>query len=134
LDFTTSLADKFKDVNRRLISAFGIDTTNDGTRIVWDQFLSLKSFMELFTLQTKELEKLWLKALDPRSISMVPVSEFQDFLEKLARGSMSEQPTAVSEVFSQEMMTLMRLEGCITGAKEKECINMIVLRQKVADE
>ena len=76
LDFTTSLADKFKDVNKRLISAFGIDTSNDGTRIVWDQFLSLKAFMELFTLQTQELEKLWLKALDPRSISMVPVSEF----------------------------------------------------------
>jgi hypothetical protein len=36
LDFTTSLADKFKDVNKRLISAFGIDTSNDGTRIVWD--------------------------------------------------------------------------------------------------
>ena len=76
LDFTTSLADKFKDVNKRLISAFGIDTSNDNTRIVWDQFLSLKSFLELFTLSTKELEKLWLKALDPRSISMVPVAEF----------------------------------------------------------
>ena len=47
---------------------------------------------------------------------------------------MSEHPTAVSEVFSQEMMTLMRLEGCITGAKDKECINMIVVRSKVADE
>jgi hypothetical protein len=46
--------------------------------------------MELFTLETKELEKLWLKALDPRSISMVPVAEFTDFLERLARGSMSE--------------------------------------------
>jgi hypothetical protein len=36
LDFTTSLADKFKDVNKRLISAFGIDTSNENTRIVWD--------------------------------------------------------------------------------------------------
>jgi hypothetical protein len=36
LDFTTSLADKFKDVNKRLITAFGIDTSNDNTRIVWD--------------------------------------------------------------------------------------------------
>jgi len=65
---------------------------------------------------------------------MVPVAEFTDFLERLARGSMSEKPTAVSEVFSQEMMTLMRLEGCITGAKDKECLNMIILRQKVADQ
>ena len=28
LDFTISLADKFKDVNKRLISALGIDTSN----------------------------------------------------------------------------------------------------------
>lgn len=36
LDYTTSLADKFKDVNKRLISAFGIDTSNENVRIVWD--------------------------------------------------------------------------------------------------
>ena len=44
LMYTTSLADKFKDVNKRLISAFGIDTSNENVRIVWDQFLSLKCF------------------------------------------------------------------------------------------
>ena len=36
LGYTTSLADKFKDVNKRLISAFGIDTSNDNVRIEWD--------------------------------------------------------------------------------------------------
>jgi hypothetical protein len=51
LQYTTSLADKFKDVNKRLISAFGIDTSNENVRIVWDQFLSLKCFLELFTLR-----------------------------------------------------------------------------------
>lgn len=100
LDFTTSLADKFKDVNKRLISAFGIDTSNENVRIDWDQFLSLKSFLELFTLKNQQLEDIWLKALDPRGLSLVPVNEFQGFLERIARGSMSEQPTAVSEVFS----------------------------------
>jgi hypothetical protein len=37
---------------------------------------------------------------------------------------MSEEPTLVSEVFSKEMMQLMRLEGCLTGAAGKECIDM----------
>lgn len=36
LDFTISLADKFKDVNKRLISALGIDTSNENVRIEWD--------------------------------------------------------------------------------------------------
>lgn len=36
LDYTISLADKFKDVNKRLISALGIDTSNENVRIEWD--------------------------------------------------------------------------------------------------
>ena len=102
-------------MNKRLISAFGIDTTNENVRIEWDQFLSLKCFLELFTLDQTELEDLWLKALDPRGLAIVPFSDFKTFLERLARGSMSEKPTAVSETFSTGMMTLMELEGCVIG-------------------
>lgn len=36
LEFTPSLADKFKEVNKRLIAAFGIDTSNENVRIEWD--------------------------------------------------------------------------------------------------
>jgi len=36
VDYTASLADKFRDVNLRLISAFGIDTSNENGRIEWD--------------------------------------------------------------------------------------------------
>jgi len=101
IDYTTSLADKFKDVNKRLIGAFGIDTTNDNVRIEWDQYLYLKCFMELFTLEEEELEDIWLKALDPRGLYLVPKSEFDNFIERLARGSMSDTPTPVSRVFSE---------------------------------
>ncbi len=114
LRFTPSLADKFEEVNKRLISAFGIDTSNDNVRIEWDQYLSLKCFLELFTLKDEELENVWLKALDPRGLAIVPKKEFKNFLEQLARGAMSDSPTAVSEVFSQEMMRLMELEECLT--------------------
>lgn len=55
MEFTTSLADKFKDVIKRLIQAFGIDTTSESVRIEWDQFLYLKCFLELFTLSETEL-------------------------------------------------------------------------------
>ena len=113
------MADKFKEVNKRLISSFGIDTSNDNVRIVWDQFLSLKCFLELFTLKSVQLEDIWLKALDPRGLSMVPKEEFKNFLEKIARGSMSDQPTAVSDVFSTEMMNLLRLENCISSNNPK---------------
>lgn len=36
LDYSIKLADKFKDVNKRLISALGIDTSNENVRIEWD--------------------------------------------------------------------------------------------------
>jgi hypothetical protein len=115
VEYTTSLADKFKDVHHRLISAFGIDTSNANVRIEWDQFLSLKCFLELFTLKAEALERIWLKALDPRGLALVPLDQFQCFLERIARGSMSDHPTAVSEVFSASMMELMRREGCVQG-------------------
>lgn len=60
----------------------------------------MKCFLELFTLNGEELENVWLKALDPRGLAMVPKKDFKNFLEKMARGAMSETPTAVSEVFS----------------------------------
>lgn len=115
LDYTISLADKFKDVNKRLISALGIDTSNENVRIEWDQFLNLKCFLELFTITGDELQNLWLRALDPKGLSLVPLPEFEEFLERIARGSMSNQPTAVSATFSKEMKRLMELEGCIAG-------------------
>ena len=55
LNFTTSLADKFRECNLRLIQAFGIDTNNLAVRIVWDQYLKLKCFLELFSLRGEEL-------------------------------------------------------------------------------
>lgn len=64
----TSLSEKFPDVNSRLIQAFGIDTSNDNVNIEWDQFLSLKCFLELFTLSEDELQSIWMKALDPRGL------------------------------------------------------------------
>jgi hypothetical protein len=44
---------------------------------------------------------------------------------------MSDQPTAVSEVFSQEMMNLMELEQCISP--NNKYIDMTCLRSKIKD-
>lgn len=133
LGYTTSLADKFKDVNKRLISAFGIDTSNDNVRIEWDQFLNLKCFLELFTLQGQQLEDVWLKALDPRGLAMVPFADFEDFLERLARGSMSDKETPVSTVFSCKMMELLELEKCIKQTADNRNVDIHKLRKKVKD-
>ena len=89
--------------------------------------------MELYTLESPELEKLWLKALDPVGCAMVPVEEFQTFLERIARGSMSEEATAVSSVFSESMVTLMELEDCISDNRHNmdRCVDMAKLRAKI---
>ena len=52
--------------------------------------------------------------LDPRGLSVVDKQDFLSFLEKMARGAMSESPTAVSTVFSEAILKLMVLEDCLT--------------------
>ena len=50
-------------------------------------------------------------------------------MERMARGSMSETPTAVSEVFSQSMMKLMTSEECLTD--KGDYIDIKKLREKL---
>lgn len=110
--------------------------------------MNLKCFLELFTITGDELENLWLRALDPKGLSLVPLPEFEEFLERIARGSMSNKPTAVSATFSKEMKRLMELEGCIAGeqrgtqsgengAEKRETVRHIditKLREKIKTE
>jgi len=89
--------------------------------------------LEIYTLESPELEKLWLKALDPVGLSMVPVKDFQTFIERIARGSMSDEPTAVSSVFSESMMTLMEKEDCVSDNRHSmdRCVDISKLRRKL---
>ena len=50
-------------------------------------------------------------------------------MENLARGSMSEKPTAVSIYFSKEMMQMIKIEGCLTD--NDKAIDIKVLRQRI---
>ena len=90
--------------------------------------------MELFSSTPDELEAIWLKALDVRGVAQVAVDDFVEFMENLARGSMSEEPTAVSINFSKEMMQMMQIEGCVDGKEDKQYIDIKVLRHKIKQE
>lgn len=59
-----------------------------------------------------------MKALDPRGLSFIPVSQFKNFIERLARGSMSDTPTPVSRVFSDQLMEMLEVENCFSDNKE----------------
>ena len=95
------MANKFKDVNKRLIGSFGLDTENENTRIDWEQYIGLKCFLEKFTLDIEIKEEIWMKILDPRGVYQVPMSEFTFFIERLARGSMHQSPTTESQAFTK---------------------------------
>lgn len=60
--------------------------------------------MELFTLGEEELIELWLKALDPKGLSIVPEAELYEFIERLARGSLSDDPIEVSKDFAWRVL------------------------------
>ena len=70
LKYTNSLSDKFKKVQLRLISAFGIDVSNDNVRIDWEQFLRLKRFLELFVCSEEELQDI-LNAITAKRLHAV---------------------------------------------------------------
>ena len=62
----------------------------------------------------------------------MPIEEFKDFLERLARGSMSESPTAVSQTFVTELINLMKMEQCLCDQDTK--VDMHKLRDKMEVE
>jgi hypothetical protein len=45
LRFSESIKDLFEDVLRSILSAFGIDATNDTSRINFDAFVRIKCFL-----------------------------------------------------------------------------------------
>ena len=95
-NYTPSLANKFKDVNKRLIGAFGLDTENENARIDWVQYIGLKCFLEKFTISKEIKEEIWMKIIDPKSVYHVPMADFTFFIERLARGAMHQAPTTES--------------------------------------
>jgi hypothetical protein len=61
-------------------------------------------------LPKDELENIWLKAIDPKGLGTVHKDDFYNFMERIARGSMSQEPTEVSKEFTRLIMDLMRME------------------------
>ena len=79
----------------------------------------LKSFLELFSLTDEELADLWLKALDPQGLTIVPEPDLYEFIERLARGSLSEDPIEVSKNFAERILQIFDLEGCTLMTPDK---------------
>lgn len=79
----------------------------------------MKCFFELFTIPKEEQEELWMKILDPRGLATIQVEEFKEFIERLARGTISSKPTIVSETFSLDFVTLLKIEGCLSDNDTK---------------
>lgn len=132
LKYTNSLSDKFKSVQLRLISAFGVDITNENVRINWTQFLLLKRFLELFVSSDEECQDIWIKAIDNRGTSTVHEDDFVEFIENLARGCMNADPTSVSINFAEQMLNMLKVEGCCNSNTKQ--INIGTLRQKIKVE
>jgi hypothetical protein len=67
LRFSESIKDLFEDVLRSILSAFGIDSTSNLSRISFDTFVKIKCFLQFNNTEKKELARIWLKILNPAS-------------------------------------------------------------------
>lgn len=73
---------------------------------------------------------MWVKILNPQSLTICPVVEMEDFFEKFARGKTLSKPTLVSDTFAKQMIVLFRLENLMVDVDR---IDMVKLRQCMED-
>lgn len=52
-----------------------------------------------------------MKILNPATSSTLPKRELRELFEKFARGKLQEEPTLVSDVFADRMISLFEKEG-----------------------
>ena len=128
--FSSMTSDRYEDIVRRILFAFGIDWTNDDAKIDFDLYVKLKCFLVFYTIEGSELYQLWTRIINPGNASHISYDEFFDFLERLCRGSTQDSPTLVSRSFAVQVIELLKLEGCVD---EKNAIIMVSLNQKLKD-
>lgn len=82
------------------------------------------------TLPNNELQKIWVKILNPKSNVVAPYSQMFDFFERFARGSMQESPTLISKTFAAQMLDLFEKEGCLPT---RDKVDMKILASRISD-
>jgi len=51
--------------------------------------------------------------LNPKGVNTLSKDEMMNFLERFARGSMTEQPSLISHTFALHMLDLFKMEDCL---------------------
>ena len=105
--------DRYEDLMRRVLAGFGLDWLNENAKIDFDVFCSIKCFLDYYTLEDKDLIRIWVKILNPQSLAICTKDEMIDLFERFARGRMLDNPTLISSTFAKHMLELIGLEGCM---------------------
>mmetsp|Transcript_5512 Transcript_5512/g.5033 ORF Transcript_5512/g.5033 Transcript_5512/m.5033 type:complete len:162 (+) Transcript_5512:915-1400(+) len=98
----TCLKEKHPEISNRILEALGISLHAKNSKIKWGNFLMLNSLCRYFTAQKHEFINFWLKVINPLQYKTVTKVEFIDILEKLARGSYTENNTLISQKYSKQ--------------------------------
>lgn len=97
----------------RIVSSLGIDGSNRNALIDFSTFCRINCLLKYHTIDGPELVKIWIKILNPSGVNTVSKDDMIDFLERLARGSMTEQPSLISHTFALHMLDLFKIEDCL---------------------
>ncbi len=73
-------------------------------------------------MEDKDLIKMWIKILNPQSLTICRVEELTDFFERFARGRTLKKPTLVSSTFAKHMILLFEKEGCMIDTERVDMI------------
>ena len=112
LKYSTISNDRFDDITRRLIAGFGLDWSNENAKVSFETFCRIHSFLTYFTTERSELTRLWVKILNPNQLPTMSCAEFEDLIERFARGLSISEPTLVSLKFAADVLQMLRDKGC----------------------
>jgi hypothetical protein len=65
INFAQVMQDRFEDILKRILAGFGLDTSNNSSKIDFEIFCKIKCFLKFYTLDEKELNKIWIKIINP---------------------------------------------------------------------
>ena len=65
INFAQVMQDRFEDILKRILAGFGLDTSNNSSKVDFEIFFKIKCFLKFYTLDEKELNKIWIKIINP---------------------------------------------------------------------
>ena len=111
-----------------ILDGLGIKVKTKKPLMNKENFFFIYCVMKFGKGSKEDLQRMWLKLLDPENMVEVVQGTVINTIEKLARGKINCHPTLVSATFAFEIWEYLAEKGCLT---KTGMLNMKTVREKM---